>query len=111
MKIKRTWIPQSLTKIEYPDKLFIYDGGDFTGFLVECANGFTQWNGGTLLSRNINTNNTIEIFSPTHSSYTPKTFFCITEYPLQYLKKTDKTDKTNTTYKIPGWIIEENSIF
>ena len=93
--LRRTWRPTNTDSVEFPEKLFIYDGGDFIGFLIESASGSTEWQGAFLQDRN----DLEETLCIANEFYTPKNYFQVEEYPL--------LRQGQGQLLIPGWQLQQ----
>ena len=89
--LRRTWTPTNTNSVEFNEKLFIYDAGDFVGFLIERAYGSTEWQGAFLQDRN----DLEETLCIANEFYTPKSYFQIEEFPL--------FRRQSGELLIPGW--------
>ena len=89
--LRRTWTPTNTNSVEFQEKLFIYDGGDFIGFLIERTDGSTEWQGAFLQDRD----DLEETLCIANEFYTPKSYFQIEEFPL--------FRRQSGELLIPGW--------
>jgi hypothetical protein len=94
---QRIWIPDPSSDFKsYTDEVYIYDAGDFVGYLT-VKNGNKRWAGYSVVSRE-KTHNTIEeILEPAHAFAVPMKFFSIQQYPAKI---------ENFILWIPGWKIQ-----
>jgi hypothetical protein len=96
--LRRTWIPTNTDSVEFNEKLIIYDGGDFIGFLIERVDGSTEWQGAFLQDRN----DLEETLCIANEFYTPKSYFQVEEFPL--------LQEQQERLLIPGWQIQTQRI-
>ena len=93
--LRRTWTPTNTDSVEFQEKLVIYDSGDFIGFLIERADGSTEWQGAFLQDRD----DLEETLCIANEFYTPKSYFQIEEFPL--------FRRQSGELLIPGWQLQQ----
>lgn len=94
---QRIWTPDGSSETKnYIDTLFIYDAGDFIGYLTQ-KNQSKRWSGYTLLSRERKDSRIIETLESSHEFTVPLHFFSIESYPALI---------ESSTLWIPGWKIQ-----
>lgn len=100
--IQRIWTQDtSFDEKKYLDKLTVYDGGDFVGYLVETSQG-KQWSGYSVKERRRESpQRYVEILQPAHDFFVPMGFFSIETYPA--LVK-------GSLLWIPGWKVQMESV-
>ena len=93
--LRRIWTPTNTDSVEFQEKLVIYDSGDFIGFLIERADGSTEWQGAFLQDRD----DLEETLCIANEFYTPKSYFQIEEFPL--------FRRQSGELLIPGWQLQQ----